>query len=54
MRLGINGFGRIGRAVCRIASTREDMTVVAVNELDPNVENHAYLLQRDSTYGNTS
>ena len=37
MRIAINGFGRIGRAVFRIAETRADLEVVAINDLfDPN------------------
>ncbi|MFB6177778.1 MAG: glyceraldehyde 3-phosphate dehydrogenase NAD-binding domain-containing protein, partial [Halobaculum sp.] len=50
-RIGINGFGRIGRAVTRIVQSFDDLQVVAVNDIDPNVENHAYLLAYDSVYG---
>ena len=49
--VGINGFGRIGRAISRINEKEKRFRVVAVNDLDPNVENHAYLLKYDSTYG---
>ncbi|GAB6041596.1 type I glyceraldehyde-3-phosphate dehydrogenase [Endothiovibrio diazotrophicus] len=51
IKVGINGFGRIGRAVFRINAGREKFQVVAVNDIDPNVENHAYLLKYDSQYG---
>ncbi|WP_430404172.1 type I glyceraldehyde-3-phosphate dehydrogenase [Fluviicola sp.] len=50
IRIGINGFGRIGRLAFRIAESREDMEVVAINDLvDP--EYLAYLLKYDSTHG---
>ncbi|NUR62261.1 MAG: type I glyceraldehyde-3-phosphate dehydrogenase [Catenulispora sp.] len=49
MRIGINGFGRIGRAFLRIALER-DLDVVAVNDVaDP--ATGAHLLVHDSTYG---
>lgn len=50
IRIGINGFGRIGRLVCRIASTRPNIEIVAVNDLVPG-DNLAYLLKFDSTHG---
>jgi glyceraldehyde 3-phosphate dehydrogenase len=50
-RVGINGFGRIGRAIFRINDAAQRFHVAAVNDIDPNIENHAYLLQYDSTYG---
>jgi glyceraldehyde 3-phosphate dehydrogenase len=49
LRLGINGFGRIGRLVYRIALDHEDIELVAVNDLVP-ADNLAYLLQYDSTH----
>ncbi|MGW3353017.1 type I glyceraldehyde-3-phosphate dehydrogenase [Nonomuraea rubra] len=49
MRLGINGFGRIGRAVLRRV-LRTDLEIVAVNDIaDP--ATLAHLLRHDSTYG---
>lgn len=51
MKVGINGFGRIGRAATRIIAERSDMQVVAVNELDDDLENFVYLLKYDSMYG---
>ncbi len=47
IRVGINGFGRIGRSVFRILSDREDLEVVAINDLYEN-EQLAYLLKYDS------
>jgi glyceraldehyde 3-phosphate dehydrogenase len=46
-RIGINGFGRIGRTVFRILSERDDMEVVAINDLYEN-DQLAYLLKYDS------
>ena len=51
LRVAINGFGRIGRAVFRINQERQVFQVVAINDIDPNVRNHSYLMQFDSTYG---
>ena len=50
VRLGINGFGRIGRSVFRILEDRTDMEVVAVNDLATN-EHLAYLLRYDTVMG---
>jgi glyceraldehyde 3-phosphate dehydrogenase len=50
VKVGINGFGRIGRAFFKIAQGREDIEVVAINDLG-SVENLAYLLRYDSAYG---
>ena len=47
IRVGINGFGRIGRSVFRILSDRDDMEVVAVNDLFDNAH-LAYLLKYDT------
>lgn len=50
LKLGINGFGRIGRLVFRIATERNDVEVVGINDLlDP--EHLAYLLKYDSVHG---
>ena len=51
MRIGINGFGRIGRAITRIALNSPDIDLVAVNEIDTDLENFAYLLGFDTVYG---
>ena len=49
-RIGINGFGRIGRSVFRILLERDDIEVVAVNDLFEN-EQLAYLLKFDTVMG---
>ncbi len=49
IRVGINGFGRIGRLVCRIATAR-GMEVVGINDLVP-ADNLAYLLRYDTMHG---
>lgn len=50
IRIGINGFGRIGRLVFRNALLSEDTEVVAINDL-VEVDYLAYLLEFDSTHG---
>jgi glyceraldehyde 3-phosphate dehydrogenase len=50
IQVGINGFGRIGRSVFRIISDRENMEVVAINDLFDN-EQLAYLLKYDTVMG---
>jgi len=52
-KIGINGFGRIGRLSFRIAAKREDVEVVAINDLH-DVEKLAYLLKYDSVHGRYS
>ncbi len=49
-RVGINGFGRIGRAFTRLALERTDLEVVAVNDV-ADARTLAHLLAFDSTYG---
>jgi glyceraldehyde 3-phosphate dehydrogenase len=49
-RVGINGFGRIGRIVCRIAHADPDIELVAVNDLT-NAKTLGHLLKYDSTHG---
>lgn len=49
-KIGINGFGRIGRLVFRIALEKNDIEVVAVNDLLDS-EHLAYLLKYDSVHG---
>jgi glyceraldehyde 3-phosphate dehydrogenase len=48
--IAINGFGRIGRMVYRLCHERDDINIVAVNDLVP-PDNLAYLLKFDSTHG---
>lgn len=50
IKVGINGFGRIGRAVTRIALNRDTFDVVAINTRKTTNEMMAYLLQYDSVY----
>jgi glyceraldehyde 3-phosphate dehydrogenase len=50
IRLGINGFGRIGRAILRVVSERSGLEVVAINDLFPN-RALAYLFQYDTVMG---
>jgi len=49
--MGISGFGRIGRLVCRAACEKEGATVVAVNDPFCDVKYAAYLFKYDSTHG---
>jgi glyceraldehyde 3-phosphate dehydrogenase len=49
-RIGINGFGRIGRSVFRILSARRDLEVAAINDLFEN-QQLAYLLKYDTVMG---
>ena len=50
MRVAINGFGRIGRSVFRILNSREDVSVVAINDIADNAA-MAYLLKYDTVMG---
>jgi len=49
--IGINGFGRIGRLVFRVAAKDYDVDVVAVNDPFLSTKHMAYLLKYDSTHG---
>ncbi len=50
LKIAINGFGRIGRAVMRIASTRDDIEVVAINDMADEAM-MLHLLKYDSVHG---
>ncbi len=50
LKLGINGFGRIGRLAFRVAAGRPDIDVVGINDLLA-VDHLAYLLKYDSVHG---
>ena len=50
LKVGINGFGRIGRLVFRAASKNPNIEFVGINDLVP-PDNLAYLLKHDSTHG---
>jgi glyceraldehyde 3-phosphate dehydrogenase len=49
-KIAINGFGRIGRNAFKIAFEREDLEIVAVNDLS-DTKTLAHLLKHDSNYG---
>ena len=50
IKIGINGFGRIGRITFRAALKRDDVEVIAINDL-LDVNHLAYLLKYDSVHG---
>ncbi len=50
IRVGINGFGRIGRLVFRAAQERNDIEIVGINDLI-DVEYMAYMLRYDTMHG---
>ncbi len=50
IKVGINGFGRIGRLVFRAAMTKNDIEIVGINDLVP-VEYMAYMLKYDTMHG---
>ena len=50
IKIGINGFGRIGRQVLRIALNRNDIDIVAINDI-ANLKTCAQLLKYDSIFG---
>ena len=50
IKIGINGFGRIGRIAFRIASKRSDIEIVGINDL-LEIDHLAYLLKYDSVHG---
>ena len=50
IKVGINGFGRIGRFVFRAAQTRNDIEIVGINDLCP-VDYLAYMLKYDTVHG---
>lgn len=51
IKVGINGFGRIGRLVLRVATSRDDLEVVAVNDPFIDAKYMAYMFKYDSTHG---
>src|SRR5690606_580503 len=50
IKVGINGFGRIGRMVFRVAAARDDIEVVGINDL-LDVDYLAYMLKYDAVHG---
>jgi len=51
VKVGINGFGRIGRLVTRASFNNPDVQVVAVNDPFTNLDHMAYMFKYDSTHG---
>ncbi|AAO27001.1 glyceraldehyde 3-phosphate dehydrogenase [Buchnera aphidicola str. Bp (Baizongia pistaciae)] len=51
IKIGINGFGRIGRVLFRLAQLRSNIEILAINDLI-NVQYIAYMLKYDSIHGN--
>lgn len=51
IKVGINGFGRIGRTLFRINILNKLFDIVAINDINDDVENLAYQLKYDSTHG---
>ena len=51
IRIGINGYGRIGRVIHRISDLNPNISIVAINDINPDINNIAYLSNYDSTYG---
>ena len=51
INIGINGLGRIGRAVTRIVTNSKDLRISVINDIDEDVKNLTYLLKYDSIYG---
>jgi glyceraldehyde 3-phosphate dehydrogenase len=51
IRIGINGFGRIGRLVARVVLQRDDVELVAVNDPFITTEYMTYMFKYDSVHG---
>merc|ERR1712086_191807 len=51
VKIGINGFGRIGRLVCRAASGKEGATIVAINDPFIDLDYMIYMFKYDSVHG---
>ena len=51
VKIGINGFGRIGRLVLRVCADRKDVEVVAINDPFIDLEYGKYMLMHDSIHG---
>lgn len=50
LKIALNGFGRIGRCVTRLAAMRNDVELVAINDM-ASIDMLLYLLQNDSVHG---
>ena len=51
LKIAINGFGRIGRAIFRVNATNKLFEVIAINDINDNVESIEYLMKYDSIHG---
>ena len=51
IKIGINGFGRIGRLVFRAAASRDDVQVVGINDPFIDLDYMAYMLRYDTVHG---
>lgn len=51
LKIGINGFGRIGRAILRNNLDKSRFEVVAINDINPDIKNMAYTVNYDTLYG---
>merc|ERR1712131_545087 len=51
LKVGINGFGRIGRLVCRAAFEHADIEIVAINDPFIDLDYMVYMMKYDSTHG---
>ena len=51
IKIAINGFGRIGRAIAKINAQHNYFDLVLINDINPHLDNLAYLFKYDSTYG---
>ena len=51
VRIGINGLGRIGRAIFRVNALKQYFEVVVINDINPDIDNIAYTLNYDTLYG---
>jgi len=51
MRVLLNGMGRVGKTILRIALQERAFDIVVINELNQNIDNIAYSINYDSTYG---
>jgi glyceraldehyde 3-phosphate dehydrogenase len=51
VKVGINGFGRIGRAIFRVNQIKRYFDIVVINDINPDIDNIAYTLNYDTLYG---
>ena len=51
IKIGINGLGRIGRHILRLAMKDPRIIVVGINDINPDIGNWAYTINYDTIYG---